>query len=54
MRLLIARLDEKHKMFLNFQKTLKIFDEISLEKLNFYFLFKFVTKIELSEITPFI
>ena len=29
-------MDEKHKLFGNFEKTLKIFDENSIEKLNFY------------------
>ena len=52
MRSFFARLDEKHKLLGNFEKVLKFFDENSLEKLNFlfiyfYFLFffrKFVTK----------
>ena len=39
----------------NCWEILKFFDENSIEKLNFLFLFfrKFVTKIELSEIIPF-
>ena len=49
MRSFFARLDEKHKLLGNFEKILKFFDENSLEKLNFLFLFfifflKFVTK----------
>ena len=28
--------DEKHRLLGNFEKILKIFDEISIEKLNFY------------------
>ena len=54
MRLFLARLDEKRKLLGNFEKFLKIFDENSIEKLNFYFIFifyfifyffrKFVTK----------
>ena len=50
MRSFFARLDEKHKLLGNFEKTLKFSDENSLEKLNFlfflFFLFflKFVTK----------
>ena len=41
----MSRLDEKHKLLGNFEKILKIFDENSIEKLNFYFyLGKFVTK----------
>ena len=51
-----ARLDEKHKLLGNLEKILKFFDENSLEKLKFLFLFFFenlLLKIELSEITPF-
>ena len=49
MRYFFARLDEKHKLLGNFEKILKVFDENSLEKLNFLFLFfiffrKFVTQ----------
>ena len=54
---------KKVKLLGNFEKILKIFDENSTEKLNFYFIFifnlifnfifrKFVTKIEPSEIKP--
>ena len=39
MRSFFARLDEKHKLLGNFEKILKFFDENSLEKLNFLFLF---------------
>ena len=54
-------MDEKRKLLGNFEKILKIFDENSIEKLNFYFiLFLFfilffenlLLKIEPSEITP--
>ena len=42
MRYFFARLDEKRKLLGNFEK---IFDEKSIEKLNFYFYFgKFVSK----------
>ena len=34
-----ARLDEKRILLGNFEKILKIFDENSIEKLNFYFYF---------------
>ena len=45
MRLFFARLDENYKLFGNFEKTLEIFDENSIEKLNFYlFLEKVVAK----------
>ena len=48
MRHFFARLDEKQKLFGNFEKILKFFDEISIEKLNFFCIFiffrKFVTK----------
>ena len=49
MRLFFVRLDEKHNLLGNFEKILKHFDENSIEKLNFYFIFnltfrKFVTK----------
>ena len=38
-------MDEKHKLLENFEKIWKIFDENSIEKLNFYlFLGKFVAK----------
>ena len=56
MRSFFACLDDKHKLLGNFEKILKFFDENSLEKLNFLFLFFFenlLLKIELSEITPF-
>ena len=44
-RYFFARLDEKRKLLGNFEKISKIFDENSIEKLNFYFIFrKFVTK----------
>ena len=39
MRKVFARLDQKCKLMGNFEKTLKIFDENSIEKLNFYFIF---------------
>ena len=56
--LIFARLDEKRKYLGNFEKVLKVFDENSIEKLNFYFIFIFILvnlllKIEPSEITPF-
>ncbi|KAF0139030.1 MAG: hypothetical protein FD143_3496, partial [Ignavibacteria bacterium] len=35
MRSIFARLDEKHNCLGNFEKFLKIFDENSMEKLNF-------------------
>ena len=42
---LFRRLDKKHKLLGNFEKMLKIFDENSIEKLNFIMLFgKFATK----------
>ena len=55
MRYFFARLDEKRKLLRNFEKILKVFDENSIEKLHFYFIFilnfilnfifrKFVTK----------
>ena len=45
MRYFFARLDEKHKLLGNFEKILEIFDENSIEKLNFYlFLGKVVAK----------
>ena len=58
MRQLFGRLDEKRKLLGNFGKLMKISDENSIEKLNFYLIFififrKFVTKLEPSEITPF-
>ena len=48
-------MDEKRKLLGNFEKILKIFDENSIEKLNFYFILFFenlLLKIEPSEITP--
>ena len=39
MRYLFARLDEISKVFGNFDKTLEIFDENSIQKLNFYLFF---------------
>ena len=42
MRYLFARLDQKRKLLGNFEKILKIFDENSIEKLNFYFIFIFI------------
>ena len=58
MRSFFARLHEKHKLLGNFEKILKFFDENSLEKLNFLFLFfiffeNLLLKIELSGITLF-
>ena len=48
MRYFSARLDEKHKLLGNLEKILKYFDEISIEKLNFFIIFiffrNFVTK----------
>ena len=38
MRDFFARFDEKGKMLGNFEKILKLFDENSIEKLNFYFI----------------
>ena len=41
----MARLDKKQKLLGNFEKILKIFDENSIEKLNFIIIFrKFVPK----------
>ena len=37
-------LDEKCKLLGNFEKILKIFDENSIEKLNYFYFGKFVTK----------
>ena len=39
MREILAPLDQKQKLLGNFEKILEIFDEISIEKLIFYFLF---------------
>ena len=51
---IFRRLDKKHKLLGKFEKILKIFDENSIEKLNFIMIFgKFVTKNRASEITPF-
>ena len=45
MRLFYLSLDEKHKLLAKFEKILEIFDENSIEKLNFYlFLGKVVAK----------
>ena len=45
MRYFFARLGEKHKLLRNFEKILEIFDDNSIEKLNFYlFLGKVVAK----------
>ena len=57
MRLFFARLDEKCKLLGKFEKILKIFDENSIENLNFYFIFilffeNLLLNIEPSEITP--
>ena len=50
----LSRLDDKLKLFGNFEKYLKFFDENSIEKLNFYlYLEKLLLTIEPSEITPF-
>ena len=47
-----ARLDEKHKMYENFEKIWKYFDRNSIENLKFYlFLENLLLKIDLSEIT---
>ena len=56
--LIFSRLDEKHNLLETCEEILKIFDEDSTEKLNFYFIFNFifrtfVTKIDPSEITSF-
>ena len=49
-----ARLDEKYKLFGNFEKSLKFFGKKKLEKLNFYlFLERLSLKIEPSEIPSF-
>ena len=54
MHYFFARLDEKHKLLGNFEKSLEIFDKNSIEKLNFYLFWgKVVAKIELSEIPSF-
>ena len=54
MREIFVRLDEKHKLLGNFEKSFKVFDKNSLGKLNFYrFLEKLLLKIEPSEITSF-
>ena len=36
MPLFVARLEEKRKSLGNFEKIMKIFDEISIEKLNLF------------------
>ena len=42
MSYVFAHLDEKNKLLGNCEKSLKLFDEISIEILNFHFLiFKF-------------
>ena len=49
-------MEEKRKLLVKFEKILKIFDENSIEKLNFYFIFilkNLLLKIERSETTPF-
>ena len=56
--LIFCAFGQKRKLFGNFETILKIFDENSMEKLNFYFIFIFILetllqKIEPSEITPF-
>ena len=53
-----ACLCEKRKFLRNFENILKFFDENSIEKLNFYFIFilffeNLLLKIKLSEIRPF-
>ena len=54
MRYFLSRLDEKHKLLGNVEKTLKIFDRNSIEKVNFKrFLERFLLKIKPSEITSF-
>ena len=56
MRYFFARLDQKRKLLGNVEKILKIFDENSIENLNFYFIFileNLLVKLEPSEITPF-
>ena len=52
-----TRLDEKHNLLEILRKFFKIFDENSIEKLNFYFIFileNSLLKIEPSEITIFL
>ena len=47
-------MDKKHKLLGNFEKIVKIFDENSIEKLNFIiFIGNMLLKIEPSEITQF-
>ena len=53
---IFARLEEKRKLLGNSEKNLKMFDENSIEKLNFHFIFileNLLQKIEPSEMTPF-
>ena len=45
MRYFFARLDEKHKLLGDFEKILKFFDEISIEKLNFFLVLALFWKI---------
>ena len=55
--LIFRGFDEKRKLLGNFENILKFFDENSIEKFNFYFIFIFENlwlKIEPSEITPFL
>ena len=54
-RSIFAPLDETHNCLGNFEKFLKIFDENSMEKLNFFSIFwdNSLLKIETSEITSF-
>ena len=52
MRSIFGRFDEKHNSLGNFEKFLKIFDENSMEKLNFSIFWEnLLLKIETSEIT---
>ena len=54
MRKVFERLYEKHKLLENFVKMKKVFDQHSIEKLNFLlFLEKLLPKAEPSEITSF-
>ena len=47
-------MDEKRKLLGNFEKFLTVFDENSIEKMEFLIILgKLLLKIELSEITPF-
>ena len=53
MRYFFAILDEKHKLLCTFEKILKIYDENSIEKLNFNYFWNMLLQLDPSEITSF-